>query len=408
MRRIAGKYYKRVLALILTVQAICLCCISSACSTAQAQSSIEPVVLDIEELSGDNSSLESYSRWLNTKYSSNIYNRADWLRSVMLALGVDVSSIGTEDYQTLFRTAYGQGLITDAIARPYPALTRAYAASTIVRALSYEQHDVDDITDADKGSDLMTLVYYGYFLPDDDGRIYPDAVVTAEEYSALLTQIQRYVRLKGKRLLAFGDSIMRGMANFDCGICELIAEKYGMSFKNYAVSGATFGTEEEHSHIPDQIKESNTNGDEADIILIDGGTNDMRMLPLGRIASGYQLDKKAESTFCGGMEYSLALIKRFWPDVPVVYIRAHDMDCCDDVTEQLFGRYALAIARKWSADVVDIYEDTSFDTEVEELSYRYTGCPPKTKKGDSVHPTALGYAKFYLPLIGNKVDEILS
>ena len=392
MRKCKGIRIKSLIsALVLVIQAVFACWVFSGCASAGARSiaavSADDISADeLERLGRTDEAAENYSRWLSDNYSSKAHTRAAWLSDMTAALGIK------NDSDEAF---------------PYAALTREYAAETIVRALEYTEKEVSPVADAEKGDALMTLAYYGYFVPDDDDMLYPQAIVTKDEYEGLLTELKRYKKLGGKKLLSFGDSIMYGLGNSGEGIADMIAEKYGMLSKDYAVSGATFGIYEDRSHIADQVKAAAKTEYQPDIILIDGATNDMLHVKLGSMTEGKNIKKYDEKTFAGGMEYSLSLLEKYYKDVPVLYVRAHDMAACDDKKEQEFGKYGLKIAEKWGITYADIYEDTLFDTEIDWICEKYTLYREKVKGKDSIHPTALGYAKYYLPLICDSAAEIL-
>ena len=387
----------RIWSFILIVQVIWLCCACSACAPADTGETAETSVLT-EETEAKTASV----------YSEG-FNRADWLRDMMYRLGMTVAGeLSWDDYEAIFRTAYEKGLIDDPAPCPDIPLTREYTALTVTRALGYETRTAAAADLSADDSAMMTVVYYGYFQPDDSGRVYPQAEVTDEEYTALMIQLQRWRILHGKRLLSFGDSIMYGQGNNGEGVSDMLGQKYGMTVSDYAVSGATFGVYQENSHIPDQVESAAWYGEQPDLILINGATNDMRTLARGKITDGYDPDLFDTAKFAGGMEYAFWQLRLYWPNVPVIYIRAHDMDCCDDATERLYGEYALKIAAKWEVSCVDIYQDTDFDTEDPELRDSYTQYIPKKKLGDSIHPNAAGYARYYLPLVGEKAAELIN
>ena len=405
MTAVCRRYLKSILALILTVQAICLCCVCSACTTVNAESYDDAVS---QPLTGEISPAENYSRWLREHYSSDVATRAEWLSELTSILGLTPGTTPS-DAAELFASVQELGLTDSREDCPYTALTRGYVASTMFKALGYHEHRVDTVADVDDDdAAMLTLVYYGYFIPDAADCVYPDAVVGRDEFASLIEEVRRYARLKGKRLLSFGDSIMFGVGNGCCGISDMIAEKYGMTDEDYSYPRATIGVNGENSHVADQVREAALLGESADLILLNGGTNDMLHVELGKMGQDFELTSFDETTFIGGMETSLALIRKFWGDVPVLYVRAHNMDVCDDETERLYGEYALKVAEKWSIYTADIYEDTDFNSENETIRDRYTYYKEQILRSDSIHPTASGYAKYYLPLVCAKVSEILT
>ena len=329
-------------------------------------------------------------------------DRAVWLYELMSALG-EAPDADRDDAKAIFAAAVQRGII-DSYTEQDSTLSvdRRYAAVTIFNALGYTEHSVGNISDIDTNDHaLSTLAYYGYFTLDEDDRIYPTSNVTEEEFDALLSQIRLYRQLRGKTVLSFGDSIMHGSGNFSIPISQQVAEKYGMTAYDYSVGGATMGTYSGKSHIPDQVRKAAEYHYQPDFILINGGTNDMfRGVQLGGIQSGYDMMQASESTYSGGFEKAMWLIRNTWQDVPVIFIRAHNTNLSNDSTEHTFGERGLKIADKWHCGSADIYNDTAMNCEDQQIADRYTyPNPSHNYKHDSIHPNALGYATFYIPII---------
>ena len=180
----------------------------------------------------------------------------------------------------------------------------------------------------------------------------------------------------------------------------MIAEKYDMKVVDYSKPGESIGTRYTRGHIRDQIKKAYFKGETADIILINGGTNDMGHTKIGSITQGFDMTNTEEASFTGGLERSFWTLKNCWENVPVIYIRAHNMDLLDDSIERQFGERAIAVAQKWSVPYVDLYTDSGMNTEALHASVHYTMEDTSAANGhDSIHPNALGYAKYYLPPI---------
>ena len=151
--------------------------------------------------------------------------------------------------------------------------------------------------------------------------------------------------------------------------------------------------------VADQVRKAISAGRQPDLILINGGTNDYsHSVGLGNITSGYDMSDIGETTFTGGFEKALWLIANNWRNVPVIYIRAHNMDLGEDSLERSFGDRGIAVAEKWHAASIDLYNDSSLNTEISWMCEKYTYENPNLNyRYDSIHPTALGYAVFYLP-----------
>lgn len=290
---------------------------------------------------------------------------------------------------------------------PNVPLTHLLAAHMLTDAIGYAQHTEITLSDTDDIA-LHTAAYFSYFLPDNKDRIFPDKHVTAEEYEILTTDLARYAALHGKKMLAFGDSIVYGSGNSARGFSHMIAEKYGMSYTSYAIPGATFGMcDNNASHISDQIISAYADNRRTDIIVINGGTNDMNLSQKGLTPDYFDPAQPELSTFALGFDYSLTLLHRYWPSVPILYVRMHNMALCSDTLERSVGEYALSAARDRGANTVDLYTDTDMNTEIKAIRDRYTRFKQSTGKYDGVHPTALGYAMFYLRPVSDGLAQTL-
>ena len=215
--------------------------------------------------------------------------------------------------------------------------------------------------------------------------------------------------LKGKRLLAFGDSIMHGSGNNDEGIADMIATKYAMTALDYSVPGASFADRVERSRISNQIRVADNDQAQADLILLNGGTNDMGHMPFGETAAGFDMSEVEENSFSGGMQKALWMLKACWKDTPIIYTRVHNMDLFEDRIERQYGDRALDIMEKWGIPSVDLYNGTTMNTENKAICDRYTFVDERYgNEHDSIHPNALGYAKFYLPPISKAVADQFS
>lgn len=287
-------------------------------------------------------------------------------------------------------------------------LNRRSASETLCKALGYSTHK-KGVTLLDSDSLAMkTTVFLGYFYPNESGRIYPEAQITDVEYKALMTEVGRYAKLNGKTALAFGDSIMYGYGNNGFGSCCIICEKYGVRFINYSYCGATMSTcNNGRVHIPDRIKAAHAAGYKADIIFLNGGTNDLTLIRKGGTPDTFDPKDPKSSTFSQGLDYAFMLIRYFWGDTPVMYTRNHNMVVSSESLEKQLGEYGLKIANKYYAHTVDIYTDTDLDTEDPVMRDRYTMYRSDLGRCDGIHPNALGYTTYYLPLETKMILSIL-
>ena len=351
-------------------------------------------------------------RLSGTKYTyRDALNKTQWLYALMDAVGPS-PECDINDMNAVFELAVSRGIVASYNEDDHNAeVDRLFVAHTLVKAMGYPARKVGTVSDSED-SDLYTVAYYGYFLPDAEDKLYPTRAVTSDEFDGLLSELALYKKLKGKYLTVFGDSIMAGAGNvYDGGTSKegmgsLIGRKYGMIFKNYAIGGAVMGVTEEKSHIPDQVRKAVSENRKADYIILNGGTNDTWHddISLGTVKSGMDMSTAEESTFSGGFQKTMWLIRKQWGDIPVIYVRSHRMKLGSDATQKEYGSRALELASKWGAYGIDLYKTDVLNYNDRAAVIRYTFDNDTKYRG--IHPNALGYATYYLPAIAKKLEEI--
>lgn len=290
---------------------------------------------------------------------------------------------------------------------PNRALNRCNAATILCKALGYSSRaaylSLSDTTNAA----MKTVTFYGCFYPDEKNRIYPAAIVTNAEYNRMITDASRHKLLSGKTALAFGDSIMYGLGNSGYGDCRMIAEKYGMRFYRYAINGATFSTlDNGRRHISEEITRAAADGRKADVIFLNGATNDVKLCASSSAPDTYDTNSPESSAYVIGFRRSMQLLANYWKNVPVIYIRAHNIESCPDRLETAMGEYGVMIARSYGASAVDVFSSTDFNTSKAAIRERYTVYRSELGRCDGTHPTYLGYTTYYMPLVADQLDSI--
>ncbi|MBQ3331289.1 MAG: hypothetical protein IJG87_08955 [Ruminococcus sp.] len=334
------------------------------------------------------------------------YNRTQWLYELMKYSG-SIPGCSRSNGKSVFELAKKRGIISSYKENDFSAsVDRLFVAQTMVKALGYPQRSVGTVSDSADTS-LSTIAYFGYFIPDDNNRLYPNALVKDTEFDSLICELMLYQKLKGKKLTAFGDSVMYGYGNpvastFE-GIPDMIAVKYGMNCKKYAKSGAVMGKTSGKSHIADQVRNAIDAGSRSDLILLNGGTNDTwhTDIKLGKITSGYDMSSIDESNYTNGFEKTMWLIKNEWKNTPVIYIRSHRMALGTTARQESIGERALELCRKWKAAGIDLYNESEFNGNILAMSQRYCWDGDNDDRG--IHPNALGYAKYYLPPVSQNI-----
>lgn len=387
----------------------------------------EKVLTDV--LSGDYISevnytaLKGYSNFLDSKFSSSVVTRRDWLKSLLPAVGVNVSFGNSDEFDRFvdkdyfdnseyFITAIKNGILGSGGSAfdSYCAVTRQYVSTTLVNAVGYPTSyklSCSDYSIIEDKAQAATAVYLGYFELDEYNCFNPYNTVTDEQVEFILSELEMLNRLKGYTVMSFGDSIMHGDGNNFEGIADILQQRYMMKAIDYSKGGSTFGKVENREQISNQILSAVKMHEEADVILINGGTNDMRKVAPGVIADDFEYGRHGRDDFASGMEYALGLLRDNYPDTPVLYVRAHDMEYGIERNELHFGTLALDICEKWEVEYADIFSLSGFDGHDEEMKSIYTVHTKLCANGDSIHPNRLGYHKFYIPIVSEKTAQLL-
>lgn len=436
------RYRKLLLILLLTVGVVCSCC---SCATTSATSfdgtQPKPDSLTQKLFSEDYDAVlcmtlstasacetsdticRSYSRCVNERLSDSVITRHEWLEMLFDALDIEVTS-GLDYYYTRFvdrnyfdgtdhvLTAVDKGVIGPGGTEldPDAAATRQYVSTTLVNAAGYNFKHKLTCKDAGIVKDkkqAATSLYLEYLTLDENGMFNPYKAITESEAQYIAGELENLRKLKGKSLLTFGDSIMHGDGNDFIGIADLVAQRYMMKSKDYSKGGATFGYAKKRQQISNQILAAISEHETADVILIDGGTNDMHKVKAGSVSEDFNYGEHGRVDYASGMEYAFGLLKDNYPNTPVVYIRAHDMVYTNEANELYYGSLALKICDKWDVNTIDMFADSEFDGHDAEIVKKYTVATDRRPNGDSVHPNKDGYYKFYIPMVVSKILELV-
>lgn len=425
MRKSVGKKLNIFFALILLLAVVYSCCacafqINAAGETREPTKEDEVELIVVSDKYGE---YETYDKWLDSKLSDNLVTRAEWLCILFDALDIEVRydlsekysgfiDIDDSDNNDVIMTAIEYGYVSGKsknFGADTPA-TRQYVANTLINAGGYNTDFTLECEDADTVRDknqVAAALHYGFMNLDSYGYFNTYYEIAPDEVRNILSELNTRKEWENKKILSFGDSIMHGDGNKRIPLSQLIADKYMMSVSDYSIGGATFGYYEYSEQICNQILAAIQNREMADVILINGGTNDMRWVNAGEISEDFDYGICGRETFASGMEYALWLLKTHYPDVPVVYVRAHDMVCTYETNEFYYGSMALKICEKWDVSVADVFSETDFDCHDSQIRLQYTAKLHNHYEGDSIHPNYEGYKKFYIPLIVEKMKSVL-
>lgn len=221
--------------------------------------------------------------------------------------------------------------------------------------------------------------------------------------------------LSGKTIGNFGDSIAAGDGNANKGYAEIFAEMFGCVCTDYAKGGATLTkTLNPTNNICTQIDNAiGDGGNEPDFILINGRTNDMNSsyvdsFSLGTTTTGYDTTNFNYdlSTFTGSLEYIFAKIRQSWGSTKIFFVSVHKMGSRDLVKQETLHNRTLEVCKKWSIDVVNVYDEGELNTNLPSM-YKYSNPTEANPLGDKTHPNQAGYEYAYIPLLKNVIDKHL-
>ncbi len=225
-------------------------------------------------------------------------------------------------------------------------------------------------------------------------------------------------KLKGKKVYAFGDSIVYGHTMPEKSFMQMIADEYGIALGMYAVNGATVVSidsskeveteQSEGNYIINQV--NNAPSQKPNVIIFNGYTNDAYgnynnghiniMEHLGEI-QGNQATKFDNRTFCGGFEEILYTMQHKWANTPIVFVTVHKSGGRDWEIQCKLRDLALEMCEKWNVEVMDIFDIAKLDTRNQAQMEKYI------MGGAGSHPNEIACREFYIPNIVEKLKELL-
>ena len=221
----------------------------------------------------------------------------------------------------------------------------------------------------------------------------------------------RYDVLYRKKMLAFGDSIVRGFGNNGVGYPDIIADRHTMQYANNAVSGASIAYSEGRHNIVTQI-ETATADDNVDVVLFGGLSNDITTIQggtttLGEVGVSYDTADFDRTTFCGALQIALATIREKWKNATLLYVIPHRMPSRDMTLQNQVVAAAKEVLAKWSVPYVDMYDGGELNTYIEQMFNDYTW-RPDNQVADGTHPNDACYKRFYVPKIETALRGVIA
>ena len=215
-------------------------------------------------------------------------------------------------------------------------------------------------------------------------------------------------------ILNFGDSVAYGANSDGIGYADLIAQKLNGSVIDYAKSGWKMAVyPEETTNIVSQVDLAISEVETSDIIMLEGGLNDLSYYgnkfnlgtyTLSSYDDGYinSLDK---STYCGALEYCMFKLRQKYPYAIPLFIITHKMGTRNFNGLNETWNAARILSEKWGFVVVDMWNESPLNAFREDLCPDLTDWDDPESPGQGTHPLLKGYIEYYVPLIMQKIQK---
>ena len=114
-----------------------------------------------------------------------------------------------------------------------------------------------------------------------------------------------------------------------------------------------------------------------------------------------------ETSFVGGVKTTFELVKEYYPDAPVIYVRSHQINYGNLLRQRIYQEKILSLADSYRIATVDLFNSSVLDgfNKLQAEKYCYDIKNGKSNNA-GIHPNALGYSIGYLPYIEKKLLEL--
>lgn len=211
------------------------------------------------------------------------------------------------------------------------------------------------------------------------------------------------MELRGKKINFLGDSITQGVGTtcIEKRFTDILARKYGAICRNYGISGTRIAKSEDS-------KENNfctrveTMSDDADMVIVFGGTNDFGTeFPLGTMSD------RIQSTFYGALHVLLtSLINKYIASRIIIITPLHRSDCeknhigernirtANNLTLRNYIEVIREVAEYYSLPLLDLYATSGLQPEIDIIKRLYVP--------DGLHPNDAGHE-----ILADKISAFL-
>lgn len=199
--------------------------------------------------------------------------------------------------------------------------------------------------------------------------------------------------LEGKKILFIGDSICEGVGANGKPYPYWIQQNHpNANVINLGVGGMTISKKDSTvtNCMPQRIQNGefdNENYSSPDIILFEGGVNDMmRNVKLGEITNSYSAGKNVK--FCDALEYMFKYFKNKFPSARMIFTSIHRLSSMDVNLQNAWWELTSETCTKWGVEYIDLYSLVNANVIT----------------GLDLHPDENVHKKYYTPII----DDVLS
>lgn len=215
----------------------------------------------------------------------------------------------------------------------------------------------------------------------------------AERYSLENVESDEASPLRGRRIAFLGSSVTYGAAAQGTSFVDYLVKKDGVVATKDAVSGTTLVDDTPDSYLS-RLRNLEP-GEGLDLLVCQLSTNDASQgKELGEVSDSFAAEDFNTGTVAGAIEYVIAYARDTW-GCPVVfytsprYDRARYQQMVD-----LLGR----VQAKWGIQVIDMWDDDSFNSISDEQCSLYMA--------DDIHPTKAGYLEWWLPYFEKQLEMV--
>ncbi|MFT8394339.1 MAG: SGNH/GDSL hydrolase family protein [Liquorilactobacillus ghanensis] len=227
--------------------------------------------------------------------------------------------------------------------------------------------------------------------------------------------------LVGKRIYAFGDSIICGHLYSKKGFVDFLAQQEGMKLRKYAVNGGSILPGK--LNILQQIFEAPDQ--EPDFIIFDGGTNDAfkrNEQYFGSILKDSKANTYDLESYAGNFEKIIQTIKQKWPKAKIIFVAVPRLCSRNGSVQEKLHRLQIAAGRKWNITIIDMFADSKLNTVADQMRKKYTfdklgidnlpGTMKTTISNDKTpsgtHPNFLAIEKYYIPEVSRVLYQLVA